>query len=155
MINETDIFPKEDLFNLTRFIVAQENIYDNVFAELKSGRKRTHWMWFIFPQIEGLGNSFNSKFYAVKSIEEALQYLAHPVLGARLSECSEAILSVKGKSALEIFGSPDDRKLKSSMTLFECAADSKSVFTRVLEKYFNNERDERTLQLLETRKSSK
>lgn len=153
MINETHIFPKEDPFNLNRFIVAQEKIYDNVFAELKSGRKRTHWMWFIFPQIEGLGNSYNSKFYAIKSIGEAHQYLAHPVLGVRLIECGEAILAIEGKSALEIFGSPDDQKLKSSMTLFECAADSNSVFTRVLEKYFNNERDERTLRLLETGKS--
>jgi len=137
-----------DPFNLRRFIDAQKDIYDDAIAELRSGRKRTHWMWFIFPQIEGLGHSSTAKYYAIKSREEAREYLNHPVLGKRLLECAEAVLAVEGRSASEIFGYPDDMKLKSSMTLFESQAGPDSVFARVLNKYFQGERDARTIQIL-------
>lgn len=141
---------KNDSFDLTRFASAQESVYATVLAELKSGRKRTHWMWYIFPQVDGLGFSSTSKFYAIKSLEEARQYLAHPVLGARLRECAAAVLAVDGRSVSEIFGHPDDLKLKSSMTLFARAAgEPDSVFARILDKYFHGEQDARTLELLE------
>lgn len=138
-----------DPFDLKRFIAAQEGVYDRVLAELISGRKRSHWMWFIFPQLEGLGHSPTSLHYAIKSLPEARSYLSHPLLGARLQECSEALLTVEGRSVSEIFGYPDDMKLKSSMTLFAAVAqDRHPVFIRVLEKYFRGEQDARTLQLL-------
>jgi uncharacterized protein (DUF1810 family) len=137
-----------DPFDLERFTDAQAGVYEHALAELGSGRKRTHWMWFIFPQIAGLGHSGMSKHYAVKSIEEAREYLAHPVLGPRLAECAEAVLAVEGRTVSEIFGYPDDLKLRSSMTLFARAAERGSVFARVLEKYFQGE-DARTVQLLE------
>lgn len=139
-------------FDLSRFTNAQQSIYDSVLAELRSGRKRTHWMWYIFPQIDGLGHSATSKHYAIKSLEEARQYLNHPVLGKRLLECAEAVFTIEGRSASEIFGYPDDLKLKSSMTLFAYVADPHSVFARILDKYFNGERDGLTLQLLENLK---
>jgi uncharacterized protein (DUF1810 family) len=138
-----------DPFNLSRFTKAQEGIYNNVLAELRKGEKRTHWMWFIFPQIDGLGRSSTSRYYAIKSMEEARQYLKHPVLGKRLPECTEAVLGVEGRSVSEIFGYPDDMKLKSSMTLFAHVAGRQSLFERVLDKYFRGERDLRTLHLLE------
>lgn len=134
--------------DLSRFTTAQESIYDSVLAELRNGRKRTHWMWYIFPQLDGLGFSATSKYYAIKSIEEARQYLNHPVLGRRLLECSEAVLAVEGRSVAEIFGYPDSLKLKSSMTLFTYVAAPGSVFARILDKYFNEEQDTLTLQLL-------
>jgi len=112
-------------------------------------------MWFIFPQIDGLAYSTTSKHYAIKSIEEARQYLNHPVLGARLLECAETVLAVKGRSVSEIFGYPDDLKLKSSMTLFAYVAGPRSVFPRVLEKYFQGEQDVRTLDLLEKLKEKR
>ncbi|MGZ5573748.1 MAG: DUF1810 domain-containing protein [Methylobacter sp.] len=143
-----------DTFDLNRFTSAQENIYDSVLAELRSGRKRTHWMWYIFPQIDGLGHSATSKRYAIKSLEEARQYLNHPVLGQRLLECAEAVFAVKCRSVSEIFGYPDDLKLKSSMTLFAYAATPDSVFSRVLDKYFDGERDALTLQLLDKLKTN-
>ena len=135
-------------FDLERFISAQAAIYGGVLAELRSGRKRTHWMWFIFPQIEGLGHSATTMHYAIKSIDEARAYLNHPVLGPRLRECAEAVLAVEGRRASEIFPYPDDLKLKSSMTLFAAASEPGSVFVRVLDKYFAGNQDERTLQLL-------
>jgi uncharacterized protein (DUF1810 family) len=137
-----------DPFDLERFTSAQESTYGRALAELRSGRKRTHWMWYIFPQIEGLGQSTTSRHYAIKTMEEARRYLAHPVLGARLLECARAIDAMAGLSAAELLGHPDDLKLKSSMTLFACAAGPGSVFARVLGRYFNGERDARTLQLL-------
>lgn len=141
---------REDPFHLSRFKSAQERVYVTALAELKSGQKRSHWMWYIFPQIEGLGRSSTAQHYAIKSIEEARQYLADPLLGARLLECAEVLLSLEGRSVSAIFGYPDDLKLKSSMTLFASVADDPhSVFIRVLEKYFHGEPDERTLQLLE------
>jgi uncharacterized protein (DUF1810 family) len=144
----------DDPFNLSRFIDAQEGIYNRVLAELKNGEKRTHWMWFIFPQIDGLGFSSTSKYYAIKSMEEARQYLNHPVLGRRLMQCAETVLAVEGRSASEIFGYPDDMKLKSCMTLFASVSDTTSVFDGALDKYFHGERDVRTLQLLEQLKRS-
>jgi uncharacterized protein (DUF1810 family) len=139
--------------DLSRFTTAQESIYDSVLAELRNGRKRTHWMWYIFPQLDGLGFSATSKYYAIKSIEEARQYLNHPVLGKRLLECAETVLAVEGRSVAEIFGYPDDLKLKSSMTLFAYVAAPGSVFARILDKYFNGEQDTLTLQLLEKLKA--
>ncbi len=138
-----------DTIDLSRFTNAQERIYDSALAELRAGQKRSHWMWYIFPQIDGLGHSSTSKHYAIKSLEEARQYLNHPVLGKRLLECAEAVFIIEGRSISEIFGYPDDLKLKSSMTLFAHVSGPGSVFARILDKYFNGERDGLTLQLLE------
>jgi uncharacterized protein (DUF1810 family) len=140
---------RDDPFDLHRFLIAQEDIYDQVVAELKSGRKRSHWMWFVFPQIDGLGYSTTTAYYAIKSVQEARQYLKHPVLGTRLAGCAELVLAIEGRSISAIFGYPDDLKLKSSMTLFEAVGGPRSVFSSVLEKYFDGERDDRTLRLLE------
>ncbi|BDI33890.1 hypothetical protein CCAX7_59410 [Capsulimonas corticalis] len=138
----------EDPFNLGRFTVAQESVYDDALSELKQGRKRTHWMWYIFPQIAGLGYSATSKQYAIHGLEEARAYLDHPELGENLRECAEAVLAVEDRSASQIFGSPDDVKLQSSMTLFAQADGPDSVFTRVLEKYFGGQTDSETLRRL-------
>ncbi len=135
-------------YDLNRFVSAQEGVYDRALVEVRSGLKRSHWMWYIFPQIDGLGFSPTTKHYAIKSLEEARQYLGHPVLGARLKECAEAVMSVQGKSAADIFGYPDDRKLQSSMTLFALVSEPGSVFERVLEKYYQGKRDQRTLQIV-------
>ncbi|WP_242928412.1 DUF1810 domain-containing protein [Pontibacter vulgaris] len=137
-----------DSYNLNRFLSAQEQIYPSALAEIKSGRKRSHWMWFIFPQLDGLGFSETSRFYAIKSKEEAIAYLNHTILGARLQEITEALLNINGKTASEIFGSPDDVKLKSSMTLFALVSKENSVFQQVLDKYFNGVKDTKTLHLL-------
>ena len=153
MIKASDTANRGDPFNLNRFKSAQDSIYDAVLAELRSGQKRSHWMWYIFPQIDGLGYSTTSKYYAIKSVEEARQYLNHPVLGPRLLECAEAVLAVEGRTISEILGYPDDLKLKSSMTLFECVSDPHSVFALILYKYFHGERDIRTLQMLGELKS--
>lgn len=134
-----------DPFNLRRFIQAQEPIYTSVLSELRSGRKRTHWMWFIFPQIAGLGHSPTAKQYAIQGREEAQHYLAHPILGKRLLECSATVLQSTGRSAGEIFGSPDDVKLRSSMTLFAALPAADAVFAAVLDKYFEGKPDPRTL----------
>jgi uncharacterized protein (DUF1810 family) len=139
---------QNDPFDLARFTSAQATVYDRALAEVRSGRKRSHWMWFIFPQIDGLGFSSTAKHYAIKSAEEARQYLMHPVLGARLRECTEAVLAVSGRTASQIFGSPDDLKLRSCMTLFESVADANPVFGAVLDKYYGGERDARTLEIL-------
>jgi uncharacterized protein (DUF1810 family) len=124
-----------DPFNLNRFLQAQEDDYQQALAEIRSGRKRTHWIWYIFPQIEGLGVSPTSKHYAIKSVDEAKAYLEHPVLGPRLLECAEAVLGVEGRSATEIFGSPDDVKVKSCATLFDQVSPAGSVFERLLETF--------------------
>lgn len=137
-----------DPFNLDRFLRAQEDAFDRALGELKRGKKQSHWMWFIFPQIDGLGSSPMTKEYAIKSLDEARAYLEHQVLGQRLTECSEAVLAVEGRTALEIMGRPDDLKLKSSMTLFERADANKHIFAGVLEKYYAGQRDERTLEIL-------
>jgi len=150
MNSSDDTINREDPFDLRRFLTAQERNYASVVAELRSGQKQTHWIWYIFPQIDGLGHSPTARLYAIKSIEEARQYLSHPILGARLLECAELVLSIEGRSVSAIFGYPDDLKLKSSMSLFASVAENPhSVFIRVIEKYFNGEPDERTLALLE------
>ena len=123
-----------DLYDLGRFVRAQEDDYEQALAEIRGGRKRTHWMWYIFPQFDGLAFSSTSKHYAIKSVEEAKAYLDHPILGPRLLECAEAVLRVEGRSATEIFGSPDDLKLRSCATLFACVSPPGSVFDRLLEK---------------------
>jgi uncharacterized protein (DUF1810 family) len=117
-----DTREQDDPFDLARFTSAQESVYDRALAEVRNGQKRSHWMWFIFPQIDGLGFSSTAKHYAIKSAEEARQYLMHPVLGPRLRECTEAVLAVNGRTASQIFGSPDDLKLRSCMTLFDSVA---------------------------------
>jgi uncharacterized protein (DUF1810 family) len=137
-----------DPYDLNRFISAQEGVSDRALAELRDGLKRSHWMWFIFPQIEGLGHSPTTRHYSIKSLEEARQYLAHPVLGLRLKECAGAVLAVQGRTAADIFGHPDDWKLQSSMTLFELVSDTGSVFGQVLDKYYQGKRDPRTLQIV-------
>ena len=147
MIKASNTVERDDRFNLNRFVSAQESVYNRVLAELNNGSKRSHWMWYIFPQLDGLAQSTTSKYYAIKSPDEAIAYLNHPVLGARLLECVNTVLNIEGKSVSEIFGYPDDLKLKSSMTLFsEVATDS--VFVSVLDKYFRGERDSKTLGLL-------
>ena len=138
----------EDAFDLARFTAAQEGVYAGALAELWGGRKQSHWMWFIFPQIAGLGFSQMSQRYAIRSLEEAQAYLIHPILSARLRECAEAVLAVEGRSVSQIFGSPDDVKLRSSMTLFARAAGPDSVFAQVLAKYFGGEQDAETLRRL-------
>jgi uncharacterized protein (DUF1810 family) len=149
MIKTSDTTDSDEAFDLSRFIYAQENIYDAVLAELRSGRKRSHWMWYIFPQIDGLGHSAVSKRYAIRSLEEASQYLKHPVLGARLLECADMVLVIEGRTVSEIFGYPDDMKLKSSMTLFSSIPEADPVFDDVLEKYFHGSLDFRTIRQLE------
>jgi uncharacterized protein (DUF1810 family) len=138
----------DDPFDLNRFVEAQADMYERALAELKRGDKRSHWMWFVFPQIDGLGWSSTAKFYAIKSIAEATAYLNHPVLGPRLNECANVLLRLKGLSASEIFGFPDDLKLRSCMTLFASVSASGSVFSQVLDQYFQGRADEKTLELL-------
>ena len=137
-----------DAHDLSRFLDAQLGIYEAALSEIRDGRKRSHWMWFVFPQYAGLGVSPTSQRYAINCVAEAEAYLSHPVLGARLLECAEALLRVEGRSAHEIFGSPDDMKLKSSATLFTHVSPAGSVFERVLDKYFGGVRDDKTLRLL-------
>ena len=136
-------------FNLDRFVAAQAEIYPHALAELKAGRKRTHWMWFVFPQLAGLGRSPTAIFYAIASTAEARAYLAHPLLGARLVECTDAILVHRGRSAEAIFGPVDAIKLRSSMTLFEAVAPDPKPFAAVLDAFFDAERDPATLMLLD------
>jgi uncharacterized protein (DUF1810 family) len=138
----------DDPFDLNRFLRAQEADYEHVISEIRSGLKRSHWIWYIFPQIDGLGFSPTSRHYAIKSLAEARAYLGHPILGSRLLECAEALLSVEGRSATEILGSPDDLKLKSCATLFACVSPQDSVFNRLLGKYYGGEGDAKTLHLL-------
>ena len=135
-------------FDLQRFVEAQERAYPSVVAELKRGRKESHWMWFVFPQIAGLGSSPRALFYAIASLDEARAYLAHAVLGARLKECTEAVLAHRGTSAEAIFGGIDAMKLRSSMTLFEAAADDGGPFGAVLDAFYGGERDAATLRLI-------
>jgi uncharacterized protein (DUF1810 family) len=140
-----------DAYDLSRFVRAQEADYDTAISEIRSGRKRSHWMWYIFPQFDGLGTSATSRHYAIKSVAEAEAYLRHPVLGPRLTESFQAVLGVQGRSALELFGSPDDMKLRSCATLFASISPAGSVFDQLLGRYFGGERDERTLRLIEGR----
>ncbi|HJV62765.1 MAG TPA: DUF1810 domain-containing protein [Albitalea sp.] len=138
----------DDPHDLQRFIDAQEGVYAQVTTELRAGRKASHWMWFIFPQLKSLGRSATAQHFGLATREEASAYWRHPLLGARLAECARLVLAIDGRSALQVFGSPDDLKLRSCMTLFEQAAPDEPVFARVLDKFFGGERDARTLALL-------
>lgn len=133
---------------IDRYVLAQENIYQQALNEIKSGKKQSHWMWFVFPQIRGLGFTEFNMYYGIKDLSEAAQYLAHPILGKRLIEISEAVLNLQGKTALEIFGKPDDRKLKSCMTLFSQIPNTNPVFQKVLQKYYMGFDDDKTLSIL-------
>jgi uncharacterized protein (DUF1810 family) len=135
-------------YDLERFVQAQAGVYERVLAELAAGSKRGHWMWFIFPQIQGLGMSEISVRFAIDSLEEAKAYLAHPVLGPRLRQCVETMLGVHNKTAEEVFGYPDDMKFRSSMTLFAKASETGSVFEQALERYFDGKMDGATLRRL-------
>ena len=148
MSNSSDPPSTDDPYHLSRFVRAQQDSFKQALAEISSGKKRTHWMWYIFPQIDGLAFSSTAKYYAIKSIAEAQAYLDHPVLGPRLCQCAEAVVRVEGRSAREIFGSPDDLKLRSCATLFACVLPPGSVFDRLLDKYYRGERDRKTLRLL-------
>lgn len=137
-----------DPYDLSRFVRAQEDVYPQALAEIRSGRKRTHWMWFIFPQLDGLASSATSKRFSISGTQEAEAYLEHPVLGPRLHECAEAIVAIEGRSASEILGSPDDLKLRSSATLFAAVLPPGSVFERLIAKYYDGVGDNRTTDLL-------
>jgi len=134
--------------NLNRFTKAQEGIYETALFELRNGWKQSHWMWFIFPQIDGLGKSDTTRYYAIKNKEEAQLYLNHPLLGARLLECSKAVLEIEGRTVSDIFGYPDDMKFKSSMTLFAAVASPASVFEQALDIFFSGAKDGKTLELM-------
>lgn len=131
-----------------QFVAAQDPVYAQVLAELRAGRKQTHWMWFIFPQLRALGRSATALRYGIANLAEARAYLMHPVLGARLVECAEIVSGIAGRTAHEIFGSPDDIKLRSSMTLFAHAAGDAAPFRRVLERYYDGMEDAVTVQLI-------
>ncbi|WP_338737641.1 DUF1810 domain-containing protein [Haloplanus salilacus] len=137
-----------DPHDLQRFVAAQDPVIEQVKSELRSGRKRTHWMWFVFPQVAGLGSSEMARRYAISSRAEAEAYLSHPVLGPRLTECTGIVNGIDGRSATEIFGSPDDLKFRSSMTLFDAVADDPTPFGTALERYYGGDPDEQTLQFL-------
>ncbi|MFT4113984.1 DUF1810 domain-containing protein [Silvibacterium sp.] len=137
-----------DSFRLQRFLDAQEPVYAQVVTELREGRKRSHWMWFIFPQIAGLGSSPTTQFFAISSLEAARAYLTHPVLGARLREVTAIVNSIEGRSAYAIFSTPDDLKFHSSITLFAQVAEAGSLFVTAIDKYFGGEADRKTLSLL-------
>lgn len=140
--------PADDPFDLQRFVQGQAALYETALAELRAGRKRSHWMWFVFPQLAGLGASPISAHYAISGAGEAAAYLRHDVLGPRLIECCEIVLALPGRSAFDIFGSPDDMKLRSSATLFAHVSPPDAVFARLLARYFPDGPDPRTLQRL-------
>ena len=137
-----------DINKLQKFIDAQENDYSTALTEIKNGYKKSHWMWYIFPQINGLGSSHTTQYFAIKNLEEATMYLQHELLGKRLIEISQILLGLENKSAQEIFGYPDVLKLCSSMTLFAQVENAPSIFKNVLDKYFNGKFDEKTMDLL-------
>jgi uncharacterized protein (DUF1810 family) len=137
-----------DPYHLKRFLDAQATTYDRALAELKAGQKRSHWIWYIFPQYRGLGFSAMSQKYAIQSLEEAKAYLAHPILGDRLLECTTTVLGITGRSAYNIFGSPDDLKLRSCATLFAVVSPADSLFVQLLDRFYNGQRDTKTLHLL-------
>jgi uncharacterized protein (DUF1810 family) len=138
-----------DPFDLDRFVQAQAHTYDRALAEIVRGRKESHWMWFVFPQVAGLGSTPTSQRYAIRGRDEASAYLHHPVLGSRLLECAHALLALDGRGAAEIFGWPDELKLRSCATLFALVSPPGSVFARVLDKYFAGMPDEKTIALLD------
>jgi uncharacterized protein (DUF1810 family) len=135
----------DDPFELTRFVVAQAPVYDTVVEELRGGRKRGHWMWFVFPQLRGLGSSPTAVRYGISSLQEARAYLGHELLGPRLHECTQLVNKVQGRSIAEIFGTPDDLKLCSSMTLFALATDDRQDFLALLDNYYRGQQDPLTL----------
>jgi uncharacterized protein (DUF1810 family) len=137
-----------DPFNLARFLEAQTQDYTKALAEIRSGTKRSHWMWYVFPQLQGLGSSATSRHYAIRSAQEAQAYLDHPILGPRLLECARAVLANRAGSAEDIFGSTDAVKLRSSATLFASVSAPDSLFQQLIDRYFGGEPDELTLQLL-------
>ena len=138
----------EDEFLLQRFIQAQSHLYSDVISELKQGHKISHWMWFIFPQVEGLGRTSTAEKYAIKSMGEAKAYIAHPILGNRLRECTELVLEIDGFSANQIFGYPDDLKFNSSITLFKQVAEDNKIFKDATVKYFDGQEDILTINIL-------
>ena len=138
----------DDLFDLGRFVEAQAGVYPTVLAELRAGAKRSHWIWFVFPQLRGLGHSATAQRFGISSLAEAMAYLDHPVLGPRLRECAGLLLTVEGRSAREILGYPDDLKVRSSMTLFARAGDD-GVFQAVLDAFYGGQEDAATLALLQ------
>lgn len=142
-----------DIHSLDRFIEVQERMYAVALEEIKSGLKRSHWMWYIFPQLRGLGTSSMAHVYGIAGLDEARAYLSHPVLSARLIEISEALLMLKKKNPEDIFGHTDAMKLRSSMTLFALVSDDGSVFHEVLEWFYNGKMDERTLELIKSQLS--
>jgi len=142
-----------DIYNLQRFLEAQDHVYDTVIDELRAGRKSSHWMWFIFPQITGLGHSGMAQRFAIASLDEAKAYLQHPILGPRLRECTQFVLNVDGHSAEEIFGYPDNLKFWSCLTLFMTATTDNKVFKDALLKYFDGKPDTLTLDLLAQQQS--
>lgn len=137
-----------DPFDLQRFVDAQDRVYDQVLAELRAGAKRSHWIWFIFPQLATLGSSSTAKRFGIDSLAEAKAYLAHPVLGKRLRECARLVTAIDGRSVDGIFGWPDNLKVRSSMTLFAQATDDNADFLAVLDKFYGGEQDARTLESL-------
>lgn len=137
-----------DVHNLERFILAQDRVYPSVLAELNAGQKQTHWMWFVFPQIKGLGRSATAQHYAIASKEEARAYLEHPVLGRRLQECARIISQIEGRSAEQVFGGIDALKLRSSMTLFALTSEEPTIFNDILNKFFDGKPDQATIGLL-------
>jgi uncharacterized protein (DUF1810 family) len=137
-----------DPYDLNRFLEAQERTYEQALSEIRNGCKRSHWMWYVFPQFEGLGSSPITQRFALRSLAEAAAYLQHPVLGPRLLESASAALAVEGRSAFEVFGFPDDMKLRSCATLFAHVSPAGSVFEQLLGRYFEGKRDEKTLGLL-------
>ena len=139
-----------DPFDLRRFVDAQDRVYDTVLAELRTGAKRSHWIWFVFPQLRGLGHSTTAQHYGISSLDEARAYLAHPVLGPRLRECTRLVAAIEGRSVDQIFGWPDNLKVRSSMTLFSHATDDNGDFRAVLDKFYAGEDDPATVELLRT-----
>jgi uncharacterized protein (DUF1810 family) len=139
-----------DQFDLRRFVDAQEPVYDEVLGELRNGRKRSHWIWFVFPQLRGLGRSPTAERFAISSLDEAGAYLEHDVLGPRLRECARLVAQIDGRSSDDIFGWPDNLKVRSSMTLFAHATDHNAEFRAVLDKFYDGEDDPATVELLNT-----
>ncbi|MEN2412146.1 MULTISPECIES: DUF1810 domain-containing protein [Flavobacterium] len=140
--------------SLERYLVAQNKVYQQALKEIKNAKKESHWMWFIFPQIRGLGFTDYNLYYGLKDLDEAKEYLGNPILGKRLIEISEALLCHNGYTAMEIFGKPDERKLKSCMTLFSQIHDTNPVFQEVLDKYYQGSFDEKTMSILESQKNN-
>ncbi|WP_193048086.1 DUF1810 domain-containing protein [Mycolicibacterium baixiangningiae] len=138
----------DDPFDLQRFVDAQEPVYDTVIGELRAGRKRSHWIWFVFPQLRGLGRSATAQHYGIASREEAVAYLAHDLLGPRLRECTRLVLAIEGRSIGEVFGSPDDLKVRSSMTLFARCTGDNADFLGVLDKFYGGAEDPATVERL-------